>query len=314
MSTEGTTTPVPATPATPPPPSAHYRSARTVGIVMVAILIAGAIGGILGGGKNDQKAPDRDPSELVEENPSQVKPPEKVDLPGPQPGGKQGSGPGNSVRVVTATGNLGDASQDAPPVTIGDPGSEETTTTEAGPDETTTTLGEDESTTTTTPGNDQGDQGSGGIAYLPGPAAVLFPTSWNISKTDEGYIRASTPGAVVYIGVYNTDDTITADDLLAHERQAQAKGITDLEVGEVTPVASTRPHIRGISAQAWAGILPSQNGSVAAEGDFVAIAADRGYGYTVTTFTQRGNYDAFAEDFKLVFSSLITTVGGKASE
>jgi hypothetical protein len=197
-----------------------------------------------------------------------------------------------------------------PPVTIPLPGSDPTTT-EPGSDETTTTIeaGGDETTTTTTP--ESGDDSGGGVVTFPGDASVTLPSGWKFVEAADGYALLTTDGAATYIGVYNTDDTITSDQLVAQELQVRSDSLTDVQTTDVQAIPLNAAHVTGASGQVFNAILPSQSGSTAVEGDFFGITTDLDYGYTVTDLTQKGSYDPHEQEFSAIIQSLIDSLAAQ---
>lgn len=293
------TTPVP--PA-PPAPSDHSRTARTVAAVVAVVALAGGVGALFGGGRSNEEPTRRTPTGALTTPPAAVEAPEEVELPGPKAPGITGSGPGKSVRPLVQAG---------PDMTIEPPtdlGDETTTTTEAD------STSDDPGTSSDEPGtsDDAGtSDASGDVVAIPGDLSVTLAEGWGDASTGDGYTVVTTAGAALAIGAYDVTDQVTAADLLAEETRAQGDSVSDLHLTDIEDIPVNTVHVSGGAGRIYEGILVSQNGSVAVEGDLYAIVLDDGTGYTFTTTTQKGGYDEHGADFQAMISSVLASIGAR---
>lgn len=299
MPTEPIAPPAPTTDDRPAPRSDHDRTARTVLAVVAVVALAGALGALLGGGRTDAEVSRRAPTGALTTPPAEVAPPTEVELPGPTPPNLVGTGPGRSVRVV---------GQDGPGTTIELP----------------TDLGEDDTTTEADPGaeepsepggepSDPGDEPAppadeGELVLLPDDLSVVLPEGWESAGSGDGYWTMTTPGAAFEVGAYRVDETVTAADLVAEETRVRTDTISELRVSDVADIPVNTSHVSGGAGRTYEGILVSQNGSVAVEGDLYAIVLDDGTGYTFTTTTQLGDYETHGADLQALVSSILASI------
>lgn len=291
MPIEPTTPPAPPVADRPAPRSDHDRTARSVLVVVAVVALAGALGALLGGGRTDGEVSRRAPTGALTTPPAEVAPPTEVELPGPTPPGLVGTGPGRSVRVV---GQDGPGTTIEPPTDLGD----DDPTTEVDP-------GEEPSEPAEEPGDpvDEGD-----LVLLPDDLWVVLPDGWESAGSGAGYWTMTTAGAAFEVGAYRVDETVTAADLVAEETRLRAETTSELRVSDVADIPVNTSHVSGGAGRTYEGILVSQNGSVAVEGDLYAIVLDDGTGYTFTTTTQLGGYDAHADAFQLLVSSVLASI------
>ncbi|QXC59409.1 hypothetical protein KSP35_13470 [Aquihabitans sp. G128] len=120
------------------------------------------------------------------------------------------------------------------------------------------------------------------------------------------------PGAAFEVGAYDISDQVTAADLLGEETRKRGNSISDLRFSDIEEIPVNTAHVSGGAGRIYEGIMVSQSGSVAVEGDLYAIVLDDGSGYTFTTTTQRGYYADHEAELQFMVQSVLASIEARS--